>query len=375
MTRFHVLFLTIAFVTAPGCVLSVGDDAPPGDDSGGDDAPDDPDFRCEGSSPAHETFNAFWTTFHRHYAVFDLRLPAGTSWKEIGEAACDDVSDDMSDDELYDVLLGMAQELDDGHTTLFADDLGRDEDAEVTVYPYYDQLYTLEDVVEAEYLDDDFTTAAEDEISWATIGTIGYISITSMDELSASGDEDDDVAAARAGMAEAMSDLADLDGIIVDIRANEGGWDAVSLEIAAWFGGPRTVAWSEQVRDGPDYDDLGEPVETYVDATRPGGFDGPVVVLTSGGTYSAAETFGLAMMVRDDVTFLGERSSGHLSDMIEATLPNGWELTYSGERYIAADGEVYEVVGLPVDIAMNLDLAALAAGRDTMFEAALEELE
>ncbi|HLU64975.1 MAG TPA: S41 family peptidase, partial [Kofleriaceae bacterium] len=328
---------------------------------------------CDGDSAAHETFNAFWSTFDLHYAVFDVRL-RGTSWAAIGEEACAALLADISGDDLFDLLIGMAEHLDDGHVTLTAPELGRDEDAEVSVYPHYDAVYELEDLVEEEYLDDSFERAAEDEISWGTIGAIGYISITSMEELSASGDEEDDVAAARQAMAAAMDDLAGVDGIVVDVRANEGGWDAVSLEIAAWFAGPRAVAWSEQVRSGPAHDDLSVPVATYVDATRAGGFAGPVVLLTSGGTYSAAETFALAMRVRDDVLLLGERSSGHFSDMIGGELPGGWELTYSGERYIAADGNVYEASGVPVDIAVPLDLAALARGEDAMLAAALAEL-
>ncbi|TMQ11662.1 MAG: hypothetical protein E6J91_22245 [Deltaproteobacteria bacterium] len=94
----------------------------------------------------------------------------------------------------------MAKHLDDGHVTLMADALGRNENAEVTVYPHYPDVDGLENLIDAKYLDDGFTTAAQDEISWGTIGNLGYISTTSMEELSASGDEDDDIAAASAAM-------------------------------------------------------------------------------------------------------------------------------------------------------------------------------
>jgi C-terminal processing protease CtpA/Prc len=309
------------------------------------------------------------------YAVFDVRL-GDRSWAAIGEEACGRLTADTAGDALFDLLMGMAEQLDDGHTTLVADELGRDESAEVSEWPYYEQAYGLEDLVEATYLDAGFQTAAGDEISWGTIGGVGYISITSMDELNNQGidDEDQDVASAAQAMAQALGDLAGSTGVIVDVRANEGGWDTVSLEIAAHFAGEQTVAWSEKVRDGPDHLDFAAPVDTEVEATRAGGYAGPVVLLTSGGTYSAAETFTLAMRVRDQVTVLGERGSGHLSDMIDHELPNGWELTYSGERYLAADGELYEVSGVPVDVEVPFDVAALAAGTDAMLEAALARL-
>jgi len=368
MTLQKIVYV-LGIALAAGCTARGGG----GDDGGDDDDGGDHFDGCDGESPAHETFDAFWTVLDERFAVFDLRL-TDTTWAEIGRAGCDRISAGMTDDELFDVLIEMARFLDDGHTNLTADNIGRDEDAEVSIYPHYEEVYGLEDLIETRYLDAAFTTAAEDEISWGTIGAIGYISITAMEELSASGDEDDDVAAAGVAMGQALSDLAGADGIVVDIRANEGGWDAVSLEIAAWFAGPRTIAWRERVRNGPDHDDFADPTDTYVDATRPGGYAGPVVILSSGGTYSAAETFELAIRVRDHVTILGERGSGHLSDQIEADLPNGWVLDYSGERYYAADGEVYEVVGIPVDVPMALDVAALAAGTDTMLEAALAQL-
>ncbi len=149
---------------------------------------------------------------------------------------------------------------------------------------------------------------------------------------------------------------------------------AHSLEIASWFTGPRQLAWSEQVRNGPSHDDFATPTETFLEAGKPDAFAGPIVVLTSGGTYSAAETFAMAIGERTQTTLLGEVTSGHLSDMIDATLPNGWEVTFSGERYIAANGDLYENVGVNVDVNVSLDLAALAGGTDNMLVAAIARL-
>jgi len=341
---------------------------------GGDPGANEPQLTlCEGNSQAHDTFNAFWQTLDSSYAVFDVRL-TDTSWAAIGSDACSMDTDGMTDTALYDLLLHMAERLDDGHTNQGASSLGRDEDAWVSEYPYYEQLYTLEGNVETQYLDGDLTYGAEDEISWGLIGNVAYLSITSMDALSPSEDEDDDRAAANQAMAAAMAAVGGAQAMIVDIRANEGGWDTVSLDIASWVAGSRTVAWTEQVRSGPAHDDFGAPEAVYVEATRQGGFTGPVVLLTRGGTFSAAETFALAMRVRNNVTIVGERTSGHLSDTIDGSLPNGWTFTYSGERYIAADGQLYEVQGIPVDQPVALDVAALAAGRDVMLEQALAAL-
>jgi hypothetical protein len=329
---------------------------------------------CPGPTPAYEVFDDFWRVFDRDYALFDVRLP-GASWDDVGREGCARMHGAIAPDALFDVLLDMARRLDDGHVTLVADDIGRDEDAWVSVYPHLDATELLEGLVEDEYLDGELTYAAQDEISWGRVGDVGYLSITSMDELSPTGDDEDaDVAAAAAAMAAATSDLRGTRGMIVDVRANGGGWDTVALEIAAWFEGPRSVAWTEQRRSGPGRLDFGEPETTHVEAMRSGGYTGPVVLLTSGATFSAAETFSLAMRERPRVRIVGERSSGHFSDMMDHTLPNGWELTLSHERYYDADGVLHETLGVPVDVAVSFDVAALDAGTDNVLEAALADL-
>jgi len=361
MTTLARLAPALLIATAVGCGA---DDEPAGGGGGGGDGV------CDGDSAAHAAFEALWSDLDSRYAVFDAHLPDG-DWAALGAERCAQVRGDMSDDALFDAMMGLLRELDDGHTTLWANALRRDEDAWVSVYPHYDDMVELEFNAEDNYLDGDLSWAADDWTAWGSIGDIGYISLTSMDMLSGRDHEGQDVQAADEAMGRALADLGGARGMIVDVRANEGGWDTVALAYAAHFAGDRAVAWSEARRDGPAHDDFGAWQDTHVEASGAGAYAGPVVVLTSGGTFSAAETFLLAMQVRDDVTLLGERSSGHFSDMLESRLPNGWGYTYSGERYRAADGEVYEGLGAPVDVALDFDPGAFREGRDVMLEEAL----
>lgn len=325
---------------------------------------------CVGNGEAFDTFNGFWNAIDADYALFDLRFPNG-DWNEVGRALCARVTAGMSEQELFDVLIAMAETFDDGHIQIESPS-GLEGDGWVNEYPYYAELDTIEGNVENEYLDEaELTWAANDWFGWGTIGDVGYVSITSMEDLSRSGDEDDDRQAANSAMRQLLNDIGDSRAMIIDVRANEGGWDTVALDIARHFAGARTLAWSEQVRNGPAHDDFGPWVDTFVEAAPSNAFTGPVVLLTCGGSFSAAETFTLAMRVRDDVTVLGERGSGHFSDLIDANVPNGWFLELSGERYRAADGQIYEAAGVPVDVPVTLDLAALANGLDVQLDAAL----
>ena len=369
----------------------VGDAGAPdgGDiDAGG---PPPPRFDgCDGDTSAHQVFTEFWQFFDREYALFDIRLP-DTDWYTLGEQGCDRIDASVeatgafSERQLFTLMVEMAERLDDGHVFIDAFSLDDSDDGWVNEYPNYDALYELEGNVEFEYIDEDeFTIDAYEEFSWGTIGNVGYISITSLSDLSPLADPDatdqDDHTieeqAADAAMARFIGDMTTegVDSIIVDIRANEGGWDTVALVVARWFAGDRTVAWSEQRRNGPGHLDFGPFEDTYVEDAQPDAFTGPVVLLTSGGTFSAAEVMMLVMGVRDNVTIMGERTSGHLSDQLLTTLSNGWEIDLSNERYRAADGNIYEAVGVPVDIPVSLDVAALDDGTDTMLEAALAQL-
>jgi C-terminal processing protease CtpA/Prc len=325
---------------------------------------------CEGTSLVHQTFNVFWRTLDREYALFDIRLP-GAQWSQLGSALCSQLDDALSDDALYELILQLARHLDDGHVNVEAENLDRDESAQTTIYPHEAQIQGLKALAEKKVLGGKLKYRARDALAWGAINDVGYLSLGRMDELSASGAEADDVDEARKAMSEAIRDLAACRALIVDVRANEGGWDQVSLTIASFFVGPRALVWSKRRRDGPAHGDFGPWQDIYLEVSKAEAFAGKVVILTSGATFSAAETFALAMRTRSDVTIVGERSSGHFSDMEDGQLPNGWTFTYSAERYRAADGQIYEKLGVPVDVTVQLDPVAIALGKDNMLEAAL----
>lgn len=185
---------------------------------------------CEGDSRAHRTVAVFWAAFDRHYALFEERSPG--DWAALGAEACAAVSAETDDAALYDVLLGLARRFDDGHVQLEADDLDRSDDGWVSLYPRQAELPRLTPLVESRYAAAALRRGALDAIAWGRIDDLGYIAWSRFDDLSSRGDEGPDVQAARAAMREAMAELSSSRGLIVDVRDNEGGWDAVALEVA-----------------------------------------------------------------------------------------------------------------------------------------------
>ncbi|OLD62268.1 MAG: hypothetical protein AUI53_02140 [Acidobacteria bacterium 13_1_40CM_2_60_7] len=108
---------------------------------------------------------------------------------------------------------------------------------------------------------------------------------------------------------------------------------------------------------------------------RPG-FRGPVVLLTSADSVSAAETFTMAVLDRQPhVVRVGANTQGVFSDVLGRKLPNGWSFGLPNEIYLTKDGKAFDGPGVPPDIELPIFPAEdLANGRDSTLNKALELL-
>lgn len=324
-----------------------------------------------GSDAPSRAVNGFWTELDTSYAVFAERLP-DRDWAEVGEEACAALGDDPDRDATFDALVGMAEALDDGHVQI--DGHGRSGDGWVSAWPHEDAVADGLERLEAR-VDGAFGSAARSTVGWGRIGEVGVLWIGSMDTSSLTATANADRRASVRAVERAFAEVGDVSAWVVDVRANGGGWDDVSLALVGFFAGPEVLGWQRQVRVGPAHDDLGPWEDILVPASRPDAFAGPTVLITAGGTFSAAETFSLAMSRRPEVVLLGEPTSGHFSDIYDGPrLPGGWRFGYSAERYRDPDGTVLETRGVQVDAPVPFDRPAWDEGTDVQLEAALDLL-
>ena len=199
---------------------------------------------------------------------------------------------------------------------------------------------------------DDIKSTANDAIRWFENDGLGYLFIGTMlgyaesaqDELTFSRNT---LAAVDAALDEALLDLQNVDGLIIDVRTNDGGFDYVSMAIASRFAQEEFHAFSKQARDGNSRTEL---LDINIAPRSEINYVGPIVVLTSSSTVSAAETFTMIMDEMPNVTLIGEATHGALSNVLEWTLPNGFTIGLSNEFYLTPNGEWYEGTGIPVDI-------------------------
>ena len=142
-----------------------------------------------------------------------------------------------------------------------------------------------------------------------------------------------------------MHDLKAMEQIVLDIRFNGGGQDAVSMEILRRFNAKKVQVATKSARLGDGYT---KTIPIYLEASKQA-YQKPVYLLTSPQTGSAADFLALASMELPQIQRVGSHSSGALSDALEKKLPNGWGFSLSNEVYKDNKGICYESVGIPVD--------------------------
>lgn len=155
--------------------------------------------------------------------------------------------------------------------------------------------------------------------------------------------------------------------VVLDLRDNSGGMVlALNLAVSEFF--PRNVAEGRWVRrNGTDRDAQSR-------SWRSARYTGRVVVLTSGGTGSAAELLAHVLRHHRRATLVGQKTAGAVMLSHYYNLPGGGRLQIPTEDYVGLDGQRLEGRGVTPDSLVDLTLADARAVRDPALEAALRLL-
>ncbi len=345
-------------------------------------------LRPVGESPV-DIFEHVWRTFNERYAFFSER---NVNWMHQYDAVRDQISEHMPDNDLFIALATLLLAIDDAHVSLTAGEEAHFSPAQPKgvlkqlidefdnqhqfsdLDQYFDHaLSQWTEILVDNYLDEPFFAAGgqgNDMLLWGTIGTdIGYLRVDRM----VVSEQTDDVQIDELNeiLDEVFLHMLNTTGMIVDVRINQGGTDAIALQIANRFADSQRMAVRKFARsasgDNPAQEILFQPTAAaYLQ---------PIVLITSGTTTSAAEVFTVSMRELPHVTHMGEPTNGSLSDALEKTLPNGWQFSLANEVYSGSDGVAHEATGIRPDIEIPVFHHALRqAGQDSALNAALEFL-
>jgi len=180
---------------------------------------------------------------------------------------------------------------------------------------------------------------------------------------------------------ESFPQIAAAKALILDVRTNGGGNSGVGYRILAtltkqpFFG----TAWS--TRDyKPAFRAWERPRQVYRPRPEPKApdpthhFAGPVAVLTSGATYSAAEDFCVAFAAMKRGLILGEPTGGSTGQPLFIQLPGGGSARICTKRDTFPDGKAFVGVGVQPDRVIRPRMADFRSGQDTVLEAAVADL-
>lgn len=164
---------------------------------------------------------------------------------------------------------------------------------------------------------------------------------------------------------QAIDDMHDAPGLIIDLRGNPGGVFPVRKAIASKLVGEPKLFMRYQHRD--------ELEAVYLDPVSDP-YEGKVVILVDELSASSSEEFSGSLQALGRAIVVGSRTPGRCLVANIVLLPNGGVLSYPYGQSQTPDGRVLENNGVVPDVEVALDRAQLLQGADTQLEAAIESM-
>ncbi|TWR30008.1 S41 family peptidase [Mucilaginibacter pallidiroseus] len=330
-----------------------------------------------------KSFDAFCYIFNNNYAFFDLHK---VNWKASYQKYRPLVSDDITNDSLFNIMSAMVKPLGDSHVNII--DAKRKKKFNAAGYSKFAAEFNTDSLKAAFWANNDRLLLANGFAPVKGYGSVfkgrhlfyysrsanyAYLRITRCFAKITDGEIDDKDFEMQV-LDSLMAQSKGLRGIIIDVRANIGGDDEFSYEVAGRFTVKPVTGHFKQERIAKTnkYSKLQkwiiQPRGSYA-------FTKPVMLLTNSKTVSAAEVLTLAMKQLPQVKTIGEPTEGNLSDMFSEDLPNGWSVTLSNQKYYSPKMVCYEGVGVPVYVRVSNSLQELETGHDAVLSTALNRMD
>lgn len=338
-----------------------------------------------------------------YYAFFNER---NIDWDAATSQARAAVRDDMTDQELIEVVAGLLSVFNDAHVlgyfnainllepvvdfNYFGVFVEEDNLQAQLIKEYLESLPSISfEAYEAEqttlyhsiinsYMVNDLEADGgleQDKIKWGTINPdIGYLQIGELDGLNPdhAGDFLSEAAnpaphleALNVILDRAITELQQTSAIVLDLRLHSGGTTVLDRGIARRF-------IEKEINYGSFSAQGGESVPLVLQPYAGSRLAQPIIVITSGFNASSGEDLIMAMKANSNITQIGEQTLGTFSDQLFLSLPNQWAFSLSNEVWLDKDGIGWEGAGLQPD--HELDVFAIAdrqQGMDTAIERAL----
>jgi len=316
-------------------------------------------------------YTIYWQTFAEQYAFFDLRH---IDWQSVDRQFKPKMSTATKPEEMFEVFRQMIEPLHDAHTGIDAEDIKKEFDGWRNDPNHLEKAdwNKAQEIIATRYVRGGLRSFCNGRVQFGQLDhSIGYLRITAFYGFTDSDNYELALNELQAALDEVFRDAGKFNGLVIDVRFNQGGDDPLGIEIASRLTGIKYLAYSKVARNNVEGAlHFTDPQESWVIPSARPGFLGNVVLLIGPDTVSAGETFAMAMLGRKPhVTRIGLNTQGVFSDVLSRRLPNGWRFHLPNEIYLTAEQKTFDATGVPPDVRVPFYSAMdLTDGRDAAIE-------
>ncbi len=298
----------------------------------------------------------FYQDYKMYYSHFDKK---GLNWDSLYSSKKSLLNFSPHSEDLFKIMGDMILTLEDGHADLYSPNFGR------VSYDYaknspVNKLKSVSKYVALKSIDD--------KISYGIIhnqrSKLGYVAITSF--------QGNIYGFSNLEFEKILKEFKEenIKGLIIDVRDNTGGQEAIARSFAKLFYDKERVFSYVRFKRNESFTSwiekkLFPPNNTYIQ---------PIIVLTNKRVYSSTESFVLAMKVLPHVKIVGDTTGGGSGNPIERTLPNGFKYRIPIWQEVDANKNKYEGIGIFPDIPIWITQDDIRINRDVILERAILEL-
>lgn len=309
------------------------------------------------SSPT-ENFDALWEGFDLNYAYFEYK---NIRWDSVYDVYRPKINENTGNQELFETLAEMINLLEDGHVDLTTP-------FDRSSFDFHDSPAPTINWIGGEALSDYLSNIrnVDNTLFYSRIRNhnIGYIWINSF------GGEEETYKA----IDDAIDDLANTDGMIIDLRMNGGGSDSNSEVIVSRFTEEKLFYRRVRYRDGPEHDDFTRWFDDHVEPAS-NNYLKQIIVLVNRFCFSATESCLLALDELHHVTLVGDTTGGGSGNPIYRELPNGWIYRLSNWQEVDVEMNYVEGVGIAPDSLVWISRSDSINGVDVILETGINMIE
>lgn len=303
-------------------------------------------------------FENLWNTFNEEYAPFEER---NVDWDQIYTTYRPMISQNTTDDELFNIISQMLELLDDGHVNLTAPDREIFFANKIRRELIEDNLFNIQII--KTYLESDFKEGIDESYLYGKIinENIGYIFF-------------DYVGDNFFALKDFLNKYENSNGFIIDFRHNQGGDFTYCFSEIGRLTDQRRYVFKSKTKNGKGKNDYTIWTEWYI---QPQGsfIDKPIIILTDRYTISAGERSVMAFKTLPNVTTVGDTTNGAHGTMIGRELANGWFYSLVPQKVELFDGQSYEGIGLAPDIYIKNTTTEINEGIDKTLQFAIDEIK